>query len=631
MKRFLTVLSLMFIQCFGIANAQAMDGNELTEKELEAFFDGSVGTLMSVHKIPGIAVAVVHNDRIVFTKGYGYADVARKRPVEPNETLFRVASISKTFTWTAVMQLVEKGKVELDSDVNEYLPQFKIPNTFEKPITLRHLMSHTAGFEDTMFARLFRRNADDVLELADALEQYLPARIREPGLSSSYSNYGTALAGLIVANVSGLPFGEYIKENILEPLGMRQSSFQEPLPEHLQKFASANFFRSNGGYIDKGWEYLGNFGPAASLTSTVVDMAQFMRAHLNEGSVDGQRILSKTTATNMRKRLFGHHPELNGVLHGFLESSYNGKKAYGHSGDSVHFHSEMAMFPQEELGIFIATNAPDGGAATKQVIPAFMDRYYPIVPTKQSDSTGIKTQSIPMDLQKYVGTYRLNRRSVTRWEKAATLGFGDATISISPQGGLVHSGRQRYMPVGGHVFQSVDNADNKIAFGEGVDGGIEHFFISVPTIAFQRISFMEAVSTHRIILLVGLMVSLFGAVQGLIKLPQLFGGSKVQVLGEVSIWLACIGNVLFFLILVILVVGDPVEVLFDGIPALGWLLVLPLLGALAILTAAVNFTYQLFSRSLSKLVILKRSVLLLVLSTFSWSMAYWNLLGSWDV
>ena len=164
--------------------------------------------------------------RILVARGYGYADVATKQPVDPYRTVFRPGSVSKLFTWTAVMQLVEAGKLDLDRDVNEYL-DFKIPPTFGKPITLRNLMTHTAGFEDhwetcTLNAPM------RCCPTAEALKSSIPKRIFPPGEIIAYSNYGAGLASYIGLRASGKPFAQYVLEHIFAPLTMTHSSMEQP-------------------------------------------------------------------------------------------------------------------------------------------------------------------------------------------------------------------------------------------------------------------------------------------------------------------------------------------------------------------------------------------------------------------
>src|SRR2546425_9514377 len=203
----------------------------LTKSDFETFLDALIPSQLQNRDIAGAVVSVVKDGQVLFAKGYGYADVEAKRPVLPDQTLFRPGSISKLFTATAVMQLVEQGKLDLDRDVNDYL-DFPIPKTYEEPITLRQLLTHTSGFEETL-KNLFVAHESDMKPLRTYLVNQMPARIFPPGKVPSYSNYGFTLAGYIVERVSGERFERYLENHILKPLRMTNSTFDQPLPPAL--------------------------------------------------------------------------------------------------------------------------------------------------------------------------------------------------------------------------------------------------------------------------------------------------------------------------------------------------------------------------------------------------------------
>ena len=192
-------------------------GNVQDRADLEAFFDGAIPVQLDSKHIAGAVVAVVSGDKVVFSKGYGYADIENRRKVDPEKTMFRIASISKLFTWTAVMQQVEEGKLDLDADINTYLKEVKVPSGYDKPVTLKNLLTHTPGFEDYVLG-LFAHSPKDLPPLAEVLREQMPARVAAPGVISSYSNHGTALAGYAVACASGKSWEDYIEQRILQPL-----------------------------------------------------------------------------------------------------------------------------------------------------------------------------------------------------------------------------------------------------------------------------------------------------------------------------------------------------------------------------------------------------------------------------
>lgn len=214
---------------------------------LESYMDGLVNTYMVENNIAGASVGIIKDGKTVLLKGYGSADLEQKKKVKPDSTLFRIGSISKMFVWTAVMQLVEEDKLELDVDINQYLTEIEIPDTYEKPITIKHLMTHTAGFEE-YFIGLFAKDSSRLRPLGEILSEEMPARIRRPGTFSSYSNHGTGIAAFIVEEVSGMSFEDYVEERIFKPLNMTKSTFRQPLPD---KFAS----EISKGYAFEGGEY----------------------------------------------------------------------------------------------------------------------------------------------------------------------------------------------------------------------------------------------------------------------------------------------------------------------------------------------------------------------------------------
>src|SRR5574342_1182188 len=201
--------------------------------EMEAFLDELFGRHMEEYHIAGAAVSVVKDGALLFAKGYGYADLENGIPVDPEGTVFRLGSVTKLFTWTAVMQLAERGKLDLDADINKYL-DFRIPDTYPEPITIKHLMTHTAGFEDRFF-ELMALDVDDLVPAREWLVSHMPARVRPPGDCAAYSNYGTSLAGYIVARISGQPYDQYIQEHILNPLGMAHSTARTPITPDLDR------------------------------------------------------------------------------------------------------------------------------------------------------------------------------------------------------------------------------------------------------------------------------------------------------------------------------------------------------------------------------------------------------------
>ena len=344
--------------------------------DLEAFFDGALLVQLESKHIAGAVVAVVAGDKLVFAKGYGYADVETHKPVDPQTTMFRVGSVTKLFTWTAVMQLVEEGKLDLDADVNTYLKGtgVQIPAAFDKPITLKNLLTHTPGFEDRVIG-LFAHHASDVRPLADVLKNDMPARVRPPGVVSAYSNHGTAIAGLAVSSVSGKTWEEVVEQRLLNPLAMKNTLVRQPdkLPDTMSKA-----YKWDGGrFKEEGFEYV-PLAPAGAMSASAADMAHFLIAHLNDGKYDGTQILKPETARRMRERLFAPDPKADAMCYGFWELNRNSQRIIHHGGDTLMFHTLFAMIPAQKVGLFVSYNTDHAAGAREELLFAFLDRYFPV-------------------------------------------------------------------------------------------------------------------------------------------------------------------------------------------------------------------------------------------------------------
>lgn len=345
----------------------------LDAADLEAWLDGFLPYALERARIAGAVVVVVRGDGPVLQKGYGFADVASRKPVQPETTLFRPGSVSKLVTWTAVMQQVEAGKLDLDKDVNAYL-DFKIPPFEGKPVTLRNIMTHTAGFEESV-RHLISSDPKAAMPLKQLMPSALPKRVFAPGSTPAYSNYATALAGYIVERVSGIPFDDYVDQRVFAPLGMEHSTFRQPLPAALKPFMSSGY--STVAEKAKPFEIIVP-APAGSLSASGADMGKFMMAHLNDGGV----LLKPETAKMMHDfRSTGGVAPLNAMALGFYEQRVNGHRAIAHGGDTVSFHSYLWLFPDSDIGLYISMNSAGTQGATGAVRSAlfhkFADRYLP--------------------------------------------------------------------------------------------------------------------------------------------------------------------------------------------------------------------------------------------------------------
>src|SRR6476661_7265458 len=377
--------------------------HELTVEDVHAFLDGFVPMQLEREDIAGAVVLVVKDGSILFAKGYGYSDVEKKTPVTVDATLFRPGSVSKLFTWTAVMQLVEQGKLNLDRDINEYL-DFKIPAKFGKPITLRNIMTHTPGFEEQI-KDLITEDAAPGATLKQHLVTHIPERIFRPGTTPAYSNYGASLAGYIVERISGRPFNDYVAENIFKPLGMTHSTFAQPLPAELKPLMSSGYRLGSG--KSKPFEIIEE-APAGALAATAADLSHFMIAHLQGGTFENGQILRPETTAKMHERQFGVSPALNGMCLGFYEESRNGHRIIGHGGDTIYFHSDLHLMPDTGLGFLVLYNSAGKGDISPRTAlwEHFLDRYFPYTPSKVE-----KLATADADAKTVTGHYLSSRRS----------------------------------------------------------------------------------------------------------------------------------------------------------------------------------------------------------------------------
>src|SRR6266446_1480231 len=477
--------------------------HELTQSDLEAFLDGMIPLQLPREDIAGAVISVVKNGKPFFAKGYGFSNVEKRTPVSPDGTLFRPGSISKLFNWTSIMQQVEQGKLDLDRDVNEYL-DFKIPPTYPQPITLRNIMTHTPGFEETI-QELFVANASQLKPLDAYLKEHMPARIFPPGTTPAYSNYATALAGYILQRVSGEPFDSYIEHHIFQPLQMSHSTTRQPLPDNLKPLMSNGYDVASE--PAKPFEFV-EAVPAGSSSVTGADMQHFMIAHLQNGQYEGTQILRPETAQMMHARQFSNLPDLNGMCLGFYEETRNGHRIIGHAGDTQYFHSDLHLILDSGVGFFISYNGAGKGEtrARESVWHAFLDRYFPYEPPQAPVQT-----TAAADAQLVSGRYIISRRSQTTILKALTV-LGESKVFSNPDGTIsledlkdLNGQPKKLKEIGPLMFPAVHDQD-RVAFKRDQSGRLV-LVTDFPVFVFQRSPWNEN-SSFNLPLIVSAMVVL---------------------------------------------------------------------------------------------------------------------------
>jgi CubicO group peptidase (beta-lactamase class C family) len=368
----LILFSIFVVSCgSGGSSPVAVDPSQL-----ESFADEFFPEQMEALHIPGLTLIVVQDGEVLLAKGYGSSNLETGGTFSPDQTVVRIGSVSKLFVATSVMQMVERGLLDLHLDINEYLTTFQIEDTFPEPVTLAHLLTHTGGFQDPPYIS----NTDPlaVEPLGSYLAEYMPPRTAPPGEEFIYSNHGYALAAYVVEEVSGIPFDQYVMENILLPLGMEKSGYllSPPLSDGL----ATGYAYVDGEQVPQPMDYDSDY-PGGSMVSTVDDMAKFMLAHLQDGCYQGVCILQPDTIKMMHQRQVDTPYEVQSVTYGFSEGLKNNQRLIGHSGSIRGFGNNLALIPEHNLGYFFSFNSECIDSNACEIIPAFrkafLDEFFP--------------------------------------------------------------------------------------------------------------------------------------------------------------------------------------------------------------------------------------------------------------
>lgn len=442
---------------------------------VDAFFTRE----MKARHIPGAVFILVKDGKVFFSKGYGYASLESRKPVDPETTCFKAGSISKVFTATAVTQLAQRGAVRMDADVNRYLKSLQVPGTFARPITLDALLTHSAGFAEYIFGQHVL-DPSQIKPLGRYLARRLPPRIQEPGEVFSYNDHGMSLAGLVVEEVSGLPFEEYQDRNILKPLGMTRSTFLQPVPAAWGPDMARGYRYQGGRYVPEPPDYCLTV-PAACLVSTGSDMAKFMIAQLQKGALGDARILEPAWAEEMQRRHFGCHPRLRGRAWGFAESIQNDRRALFHDGGMPGILSRMYLLPEENWGFFVSYNCFDIGFKS-ELTTFLLDRYCPA----DQDFSALKPYpGAEKDLSRFAGYYREVEGLTPFLLKMKYLGD---QVPVTASGDGLRIFGQRFVEVEPLYFRAPEDG-GRVAFRLGKDGEVRYLFVGSG--AFEKVRWYE--------------------------------------------------------------------------------------------------------------------------------------------
>jgi CubicO group peptidase (beta-lactamase class C family) len=606
----------------------------LEKADLEAFFDGLVPLQMERSDVAGATVLVMKDGKEFLKKGYGYSDITKKAPVDPDTTMFRLASISKLFTWVSVMQLAEQGKLDIDADVNKYL-DFHINPAFGKPITLRNLMTHTGGFEEVVRDIIYV-DAKKTTSLRDFMIANQPHRMYPPGEIPAYSNYGVGLAGYIVQRVSLEPFEQYVSEHIFQPLGMKHSSFNEPMTAELAPHVSDGY-RATTEKPAIGFEIF-NPAPAGGVSSAAGDMEKFALVLLNGGELDGHRILKTETRDAMWTRQFGTSDSLPPICMGFYQTWRNNLRFIGHDGDLVAFHSMFLMEPSEKLVIFVSYNSAGSASRNRaELLNGFADRYFPAY-------TPPAFQSIPANqLKDIAGNYQATRRADST-KLAIGNPAGQAVAKVDKDGVLTidnakdmrgHS--RKWRPIGKDLWQAEGDQARIFAIRDS-SGKIVRLAINFAGVQLQRVPWYEHkafvgifIGTSLIILLFVVFASLTRFIRRLVfrKRPEL----KPQ---PGTLWISIGPRLAAFAWIIVLVwlltlsgtLQNADVPAFSTIQRYFWLITwfsgLAIFFSIFALVAGVRIWQRPDVRSISRV---KFSLVAAACLFLSWYSIHWNLLG----
>src|ERR1700722_14468132 len=616
------------------ASATPPSPHPLEKADLEAFFDGLVPLQMERSGGAGETVVVMKDRKELLKKGYGYSDGTKKSAVDPDTTMFRLASISKLFTWVSVMQLAEQGKLDIDADVNKYL-DFQIAPAFNKPITLRNLMTHTGGFEEVVHDIIFV-DPKKAHSLRDFMIQNQPHRMYPPGEIPAYSNYGVGLAGYIVERVSAEPFEQYVSGHIFAPLGMKHSSFNEPMTAELAPLVSDGY-RSTTEKPAIGLE-LFNPAPAGGISAAAGDMEKFALALLNGGELDGHRILKTETRDSMWTRQFGTSDSLPPQCMGFYQTWRNNLHFIGHDGDLIAFHSMFLLEPTQKLVVFVSYNSVGSAQRNRaELLDGFADRYFPAY-------TPPAFESIPAEqLKDIAGNFESTRRADST-KLAIGNPAGQSILSSDKDGVLtidtakdLRGHTRKWKPIGKDLWQ-VDDDQARLFANRDSSGKIVRLAVNFPGVQLQRVRWYEHKSFVGISLAVSLLILLPVVVASLIRLARrLFFRNRPPLKPQPgTLWVTLGPRVAAFLwiIVAIWLAALAANLQSEALPSfpaiqryfslMTWFSALAVFFSIFALVAGIRIWTRADVRTISRM---KFSLVALACVFLTWYSIHWNLIG----
>ncbi len=499
-KAILTVLISLILAGTSTLYSQIKEYPKLDVAEVAAFLDSMIVPMIDNNRTPGAGIVIVQGDSIFFSKGYGYSDIENQFPVDPQKTLFRTASVCKTVTATVVLKARDEGLVDMNTDVNEYLKLFKVPEKFGKPITLQNLLTHTPGFDDIYIGKS-ARTKEDALPLGEFLGKNLPERVMPPGEVYSYSNIGNALAAYVVEEASGEDYEKFAKEHLFDPLEMNTSSFR--LKDFQKENLYKGYYQENGNFVEFPFDYILDY-PAGQMLTPLNEFAHFMIMHLNNGKYEGRQVIDSSTIEEMHSVQFTHHPKLYRASgYAFGISEFNGLKNLAHGGGYIGISTLMFLFPEIKLGLYAVTNTSSG--IPGEIITSFMNHFYPYEePKSEVEYPLTDLPEYDKDVDKFTGKYRNTRYSRNTITKVGVLmdmlGL-DMPIWKNDDGMIMmydHKGdERRLIQIEPNLFQSIDD-DYFMAFRTEESGKVTHVFTD-GTASLEKLAWYEELWFNKIL------------------------------------------------------------------------------------------------------------------------------------
>ncbi len=579
MLKLITAAIMLFIAT--IASAQPID-----PVRLNGYADGLMRQAMEQNKVAGATIAVVHDGRVILAKGYGTARIKPRMVPTNADTLFQIASISKTPVYLAIMQLSERGMLKIDDAANAHLPKaLHIPaQGYDRPITIRHLMTHSAGFEDTALGHLFVEKPERLMSLQTYLTRYRPNRVNAPGVQTSYSNYALALLGAIIAHESGVDFPTYMEANILRPLGMLRATYREPyseairtqlgLPAPMDAVVAGNLTQQLGGEPGK-WKELGPewttmIAPAGGMRASANDMAAYALALSDPARLEAAGVIRATTLAQMLDPKTG----LPGMVRlGFIPYYFQGgRTGFGHGGAMAFGASDLVIVPDFRLGVFVSTNGRGGFAFANDLVRRMLKDFAPL--PEQPPVRNAETKAMAKSLS---GAWILNRRTWKGTEAAMTLFNSAITVSADANGDLttgeIAGSSQRFVPMGNGIWQSPERYSRRIV-AKDAEGRLTIWGGNGTNAAIRAAWWQDA----RIVIAILVLTLIFATVVALRTAWRLIAGDKgnrfetyaARSVGGASLaWAIGIGG--FVTILLSAIPNEGADLLFSWPGPIKWL------------------------------------------------------------